>query len=87
MKGSEDSVEGIEQLVKSAEEAADWDEAARLARRLASCVGTQNPSPSMRHADFLERAGRRDDAESRLASAGSTACPHSSGALRGRRFL
>ena len=63
MKDSEDSVEGIEQLVKSAEEAADWDEAARLARRLASLVGTQNPSPSMRHADFLERAGRRDDAE------------------------
>ena len=63
VKDSEDSVEGIERLVKSAEDAADWDEAARLARRLASLVGTQDPSPSMRYADFLERAGRRDDAE------------------------
>ncbi len=63
VKESEDSVEGIERLVKSAEDAADWDEAARLARRLASLVGTRDPSPSMRYADFLERAGRRDDAE------------------------
>ncbi len=63
MKDSEDSVEGIERLIKSAEDAADWDEAARLARRLASLTGTQDPSPSMRQADFLERAGRRDDAE------------------------
>ena len=63
VKDSEDSVEGIERLVKSAEDAADWEEAARLARRLASLVGTQDPSPSMRFADFLERAGRRHDAE------------------------
>jgi predicted Zn-dependent protease len=63
LKDSEDSVEGIERLVKSAEDAADWEEAARLARRLASLVGTQDPSPSIRYADFLERAGRRDDAE------------------------
>jgi thioredoxin-like negative regulator of GroEL len=63
VKDSENSVEGIERLVKSAEEAADWEEAARLARRLASLVGTQDPSPSMRLADFLERAGRRHDAE------------------------
>ena len=58
-----------------AEEAADWDEAARLARRLASLVGAQNPSPSMRHADFLERAGRAGRSGDRLAGAGSTACP------------
>ena len=63
VKNSEDSVEGIERLVKSAESAADWDEAARLARRLISLVGTQDPSPSMRYADFLERARRRDEAE------------------------
>ncbi len=63
MKHGEDSVEGIERLIKSAEDAADWDEAARSARRLASLTGAHDPSASMRQADFLERAGRRDEAE------------------------
>ena len=60
-KNKEDSVESIEPLIKSAEEAADWQEAARLARRLASLVGSQDPAPAMRHARFLERAGKRDE--------------------------
>lgn len=63
VKDGQGSVEAIERLVKSAEDAADWDEAARLARRLVALTGTQNPSPSMRYADFLERAGKPDDAE------------------------
>ena len=77
VKDSEDSVEGIERLVKSAEEAADWEEAARLARRLASLVGTQDPSPSMRLADFLERAGETARCGDRLAGAGGPARPDS----------
>jgi thioredoxin-like negative regulator of GroEL len=62
-KEREDSVEAIERLLKLAENAADWDEAARLARRLATLVGTQDPSLSMRYAEFLERAHREDEAE------------------------
>ena len=58
-----DSVEAIERLLKLAENAADWDEAASLARRLASLVGAQDPTPSMRYAGFLERAQREDEAE------------------------
>ncbi|MGB8464700.1 MAG: hypothetical protein WCE49_07135, partial [Terrimicrobiaceae bacterium] len=63
VKDNEDSSGTIDRLLKSAENATDWDEAARLAQRLASVVGTQDPSPSMRQADFLERAGKRDEAE------------------------
>jgi predicted Zn-dependent protease len=62
-KERENSVEAIGRLVKLAENAADWDEAARLARRLATLVGTQDPFPSMRYAEFLERAHRDDEAE------------------------
>jgi thioredoxin-like negative regulator of GroEL len=58
-----DSVEAIERLLKLAENAADWEEAASLARRLASLAGTQDPSPSMRYAGFLERAQKEDEAE------------------------
>jgi hypothetical protein len=39
-KNNEDSVESIEPLIKSAEEAANWQEGARLARRLASWLIT-----------------------------------------------
>ncbi len=62
-KENEDSVDEIERLIKLAEKAADWDEAARLARRIVFLVGTQDALASIRHADFLERAGRRDEAE------------------------
>ncbi|HET9524457.1 MAG TPA: tetratricopeptide repeat protein [Terrimicrobiaceae bacterium] len=58
-----DSVEAIERLLKLAENAEDWDEAASFARRLVSLVGAQDPSPSMRYAGFLERAQREDEAE------------------------
>jgi thioredoxin-like negative regulator of GroEL len=63
MRNSDDSSESIERLIKLAEDAGDWEEAARLARRLASLTGTQDPSPSMRYADFLERDHKRDEAE------------------------
>ncbi len=62
-KENEDSFDEIERLIKLAEKAADWDEAARLARRIVFLVGTQDALASIRHADFLERAGRRDEAE------------------------
>ncbi|HEY5743813.1 MAG TPA: hypothetical protein VIS99_14885, partial [Terrimicrobiaceae bacterium] len=57
------SVEEIDGLIKLAEKADDWDEAARLARRIVLLVGTQDPAPSIRYAGFLERAGRRDEVE------------------------
>ncbi len=63
MKHGEDSASVIERLIKMAEDAGDWDEAARFARRLASLRGPQDPSSSMRYAGFLERAHRRDEAE------------------------
>jgi tetratricopeptide (TPR) repeat protein len=62
-KGSEESVEEVEGLIQLAEKAADWDEAARLARRIVFLVGTQDAQSSIRYAEFLERAGRREDAE------------------------
>jgi tetratricopeptide (TPR) repeat protein len=62
-KESDDSIEELEKLIKLAEKASDWDEAARLARRIVFLVGAQDAQPSIRYADFLERAGRREEAE------------------------
>ena len=62
-KESDDSIEELEKLIKLAEKAADWDEAARLARRIIFLAGAQDAQPSIRYADFLERAGRREEAE------------------------
>lgn len=62
-RGSEDSVEELERLIKLAEKAADWDEAAHLARRIVFLVGIRDALPSIRYADFLERAGKREEAE------------------------
>jgi thioredoxin-like negative regulator of GroEL len=60
---SEASVEDTERLIKLAEKAADWDEAARLARRIVLLSGVNDVPASVRHADYLERAGRREEAE------------------------
>lgn len=60
---SEDSVEELERLIKLAEKTADWDEAAHLARRIVFLVGIQNALPSIRYAEFLERSGKREEAE------------------------
>ena len=62
-KESDDSIEELEKLIKLAEKAADWDEAARLARRIVFLAGGHDAQPSIRYADFLERAGRREEAE------------------------
>jgi tetratricopeptide (TPR) repeat protein len=62
-KESDDSIEELDKLIKLAEKAADWDEAARLARRIVFLAGAQDAQPSIRYADFLERAGRREEAE------------------------
>ncbi len=60
---SDESLEELEKLIKLAEKATDWDEAARLARRIVFLAGDQDAQPSIRYADFLERAGRREEAE------------------------
>ncbi|HEU4679381.1 MAG TPA: hypothetical protein VFS35_07660, partial [Terrimicrobiaceae bacterium] len=60
---SDDSIEDTERLIKLAEKAADWDEAARLARRIVLLSGGNDVPASIRRADYLERAGRRQEAE------------------------
>lgn len=61
-QNSEESAEDVEKLLKAAESAADWKEAARLAARLASLRKTPDATLAMREAEFLERAGRFKEA-------------------------
>jgi hypothetical protein len=61
-KETEDSVDELERLIKLAEKAADWDEAARLSRRVVFLAGRRMPrSPSGMQTS--SSAGRREDAE------------------------
>ena len=62
-KESDDSIEELDKLIKLAEKAADWDEAARLARRIVFLAGAQDAQRSIQYANFLEHGGRTDEAE------------------------
>ena len=59
----EDSPEVAEGLLKAAEEAEDWEEAVRLARRLEARQGPSEYELSVRLAGLLEKADRLDEAE------------------------
>ncbi len=64
----DDSAEDFEKLLKTAEDAGDWKEAARLAARLMALRSTPDASLAMRQAGFLERAGLMKEAEQAWAS-------------------
>jgi predicted Zn-dependent protease len=58
----EDSAEVLSPLIKAAEKAEDWDEAARLTRRLLALARHPDATQSMQLARYLELGGRWDDA-------------------------
>lgn len=58
----EESATVLGSLLKAAEKAEDWDEAARLTRRLLALSRQPNASLSVQLARYLELAGRRDEA-------------------------
>jgi len=58
-----DSAAVLEPQLKAAENAEDWDAAARLTRRLMALSRQPDPARSVQLARFLEQAGRHDEAK------------------------
>ncbi|CAN5683872.1 hypothetical protein BH09VER1_BH09VER1_03330 [soil metagenome] len=71
MPASEESPEVLQAKAKAAEESRDWDEAAKLVKRLIGLSTTPNPQLTMRYANDLEKAGQ--DEEARTAWEGGVA--------------
>ncbi len=61
-RSADETPESLERLLAAADAAGDWNEAARLSRRLAALRRTPDPALAMRHAGYLERAGKYAEA-------------------------